>query len=544
MIAAGVVIGAAGIGVGGWLAWSAYFGTGPQPAEALPASTLGYLSIDLDPSGKQKLAALDTLRKFPSLAEELDIESRDDVRRVIFDEAQGEGACPDLDYADDIEPWLGDRFAVAAVEVDDEVAPVLVVQVSDRDAAVTGLEALRDCAGTDVGDLTGMSSSSADGVGGFAVTAEWALIAETEEIAEDVAARAESNSLADDDDFRRWTDEVGDPGFITGYAAPAAGRLFADMFGGLGTAAMWSDTPDCSFFDDSGLPSEPGDDGPASCDEEWAAFESDMQAQVDETEDMMRETLADFGGAAMSLRFDGDGVSLEFASGTQGALPQLPDNDAGGKAVEELPEGTALAVGVGFADGWLDTVLGQVDDVFGDDLIGEFEALTGLSVPSDVETLLGSSVAVSIGSPDEIVDLFVGESSGDLPLAVRITGDAEEITPLLDELLDRPDVAAELGSDFGYVADDDVVVVGFDGYRETLLEKGTLGRTDTYRAVVPDSDRASSVVFVDFSVDDWLVKLVESEGDVAEDVDALEALGITSWAEDDVAHVAVTPAPA
>src|SRR5690349_6472483 len=63
-----VVVGAvAAVGVAGasWAALS-FFSTGPQPAEALPASTIGYLSVDLDPSGGQKIEALRTLQKFPA----------------------------------------------------------------------------------------------------------------------------------------------------------------------------------------------------------------------------------------------------------------------------------------------------------------------------------------------------------------------------------------------------------------------------------------------------------------------------------------------
>src|SRR5204862_376219 len=56
------------VGVGAWAA-AQYFNTGAQPAEALPASTVGYASIDLDPSGAQKIEALRTLNKFPAFKE-------------------------------------------------------------------------------------------------------------------------------------------------------------------------------------------------------------------------------------------------------------------------------------------------------------------------------------------------------------------------------------------------------------------------------------------------------------------------------------------
>ena len=48
-------------------------------------------------------------------------------------------------------------------------------------------------------------------------------------------AETKKGSLADDDDFKHWTDEAGDPGVVTLYAGPAAGDYLADhadsMFG-------------------------------------------------------------------------------------------------------------------------------------------------------------------------------------------------------------------------------------------------------------------------------------------------------------------------
>ena len=107
---AAIVGGVALLGAGAWAAWS-FFATGPQPAEALPDSTIAYASIDLDPSGGQKIEALRTLKKFPAFEDEVGLDTDDDVRQWIFDKIQDSGGCPDLDYTDDIDNWLGDRFA-------------------------------------------------------------------------------------------------------------------------------------------------------------------------------------------------------------------------------------------------------------------------------------------------------------------------------------------------------------------------------------------------------------------------------------------------
>ena len=124
-----------------------FFSTGEQPAAALPAGTLAYVGIDLDPSGGQKIEALRMLNKFPAFKDELGLDTDDDLRKALFDEIQGgEDACANLEYARDVESWLGNRAGVGTVDAEPTV--VFVVQVSDADAAAAGLEKLRTASPT------------------------------------------------------------------------------------------------------------------------------------------------------------------------------------------------------------------------------------------------------------------------------------------------------------------------------------------------------------------------------------------------------------
>ena len=126
LLVGGGVAALALLGVGAWAAVS-FFATGAQPAEALR-----------------------TLNKFPAFEDEVGIDTDDDIRQAIFEEIEDGLDCAGLDYGDDIEPWLGDRAAVAAVDTGgDEPAPVFVLQVKDADAADKGLAAISDCAGED-----------------------------------------------------------------------------------------------------------------------------------------------------------------------------------------------------------------------------------------------------------------------------------------------------------------------------------------------------------------------------------------------------------
>ena len=130
-------------------------------------------------------------------------------------------ACDGLDYASQIEPWLGDRAAIAAVDLGKEQpVPVAVLQVKDGDAASDGLTRIRECAGEEVG--------------GWTITGEWAVVAETEALADEVVAETEKATLAEDETYQRWTGEVGEAGVLNLYAAPAAGDYLADNMDGLG----------------------------------------------------------------------------------------------------------------------------------------------------------------------------------------------------------------------------------------------------------------------------------------------------------------------
>ena len=68
------------------------------------------------PGGAQKIDALRTLNKFPAFKDELDVDSR---RRHPPEVSSRSSTCPRVCRIvddEDIEPWLGERLAVAAVD--------------------------------------------------------------------------------------------------------------------------------------------------------------------------------------------------------------------------------------------------------------------------------------------------------------------------------------------------------------------------------------------------------------------------------------------
>ena len=484
VVAAAAVATVAAVGAGAYGVVQVMAG-GSSPASAVPADALGYVSLDLDPSAAQKIEAVRIMRKFPALRDELRISSRDDLRRAIVREIQRDGDCPDLDYADDVEPWIGDRVAVAGVpgSRSGQVLPLVALQVSDQDAARTGVRALARCSGDD-GDQVAFASSG-----------DYLLLSEKQADVDAMAEDAESASLEDDGDFTTWMGRTGESGIVTMYASKAAASAVVDASE---TAA--------------------GSTGSARSRQLAAAVRG-------------------FEGAAGVIRFDDGAVEAEFAAKGLGEGLGGIDGERG-PDVTTLPGSTAVALSVALQDGWLDDSMTGFRSTFGDgfdDAMAQAEQQTGLQLPEDVETLLGEGVSISVDSSADLEAIAKAPDPASIPAGVRITGDAAKITAVIDKLK----AAAGPRSDVVVVRSrGDLVAVGTDrGYVDSLLQDGDLGDSAAFREVVPEAGRASGVFFVDFDAGGWSERLADlgSDGDasVRENVKPLDALGVSSWEDDD-----------
>lgn len=583
LIGGGAVVGLAAVGAGGYFAWSAYFATGPQPAEALPDSTVGYVSVDLDPSGKQKIEALKTLKKFPAFNDNVNLNSDDDLREKFFNMLQdSEGVCPDISFEDDIDPWLGDRFGFAGVDLDggdatEGVVGVGVVQLDDADKAEEGLKKLREClvvggsssatpddeydstpdsdSGTTNADQAALvdEGESADAFG-WSVQGDWVVLAETDDIAKQVTDAAKENPLSDDYDYQKWTEAAGDPGILTAYAAPEAGPLLAlaaEDAGSLGSDLA------CGL-EGSATPVEPADPAPTSPYPTPDSPESsgypdypdysedpcDALPPSTPSTDALADLLKDFDGAALTVRFDDGGVEVESVSSVDYlGLEKLYDNDHGDDVVSTLPDDTAIALGVGFESGWAQQLLDFVKKNSGagadlDQALQQLEDESGLSLPEDLETLTGESLAVALGGDFDPASIegMDGTDTGSLPIGVKIKGDPDKITEIIDRLLADADLPADAKDQVNYKVDGDYVVVSFSPeYAEQLLDGGKLGDTDAYQSVIEDSGDANGVFFVNFNAD-WLQSLAEEDPEAKANLDPLSAVGMTGWVDDGIVH--------
>jgi hypothetical protein len=237
IIAAAAVVVVAVLGGGAYAAYSFLNGGGPQPEDVLPASTVAVVSVDLDPSAGQKIAAIKSIRRFPTLKKSLGLEADDDLREYIFDKIIDEGDCKNLTFDKDIKPWLGKRAAFAGVDLgDDTPAPALALQISDPDKAKAGFEAVVKC-----GDPQGFA---------FVVGDDYLIASDTTRHAQEILDLGKKHPLADDAAYQKWTGEAGDAGVLNFYVAKRAARYAVDLLDQLSQGFTRSLTGDDSTDSD------------------------------------------------------------------------------------------------------------------------------------------------------------------------------------------------------------------------------------------------------------------------------------------------------
>ena len=516
LIALGAVVAGGAVIAGGAWAATSFFATGSQPAQALPDSTIAYVSVDLDPSGGQKIEAIKTLRKFPGFTDKINLQTDDDLRERLFEEITKSGECEGLDYAADVKPWLGSRAAVAAVDLgEDQPAPVGVIQVTDAGKAEDGVAKLIEtCGGTAQG---GSDAGAGTDVGGWVVDGDWMVLAETKEIAQQVVDAAAGSTLADDASYAQWTGEAGADGFMSFYVAKAAAKYLDDA---AGMGSMFGAMSPMGAMGMTGAQSsETGGEVPP-----------ELQQMID-----------DFDGAAATVRFNDGSVEVEYAmSNYQKDMTKFLDSKEGVDLVAGLPEDTVAALGFSLDKGWAQAVLDYVKSTAPDqsdsidEQLAQFENETGLAFPEDVETLLGEGMTISLGSGID-PDAIANGGPGEIPAGIRIKGDPAAIQAVLDKIAAQagPDVAPYLQ----VTGSDDVAVLALqDDYRSTLESGGDLGGTDDYSKVVAGDD-AQTVLYVNFDADDdWLVRVTKDMPEVSKNVEPLSAFGISGWVAGDVIH--------
>ncbi|MET0931484.1 MAG: hypothetical protein ABWX74_18330 [Aeromicrobium sp.] len=552
-IAAALVLGG---GYGAYAVYDTLDGGGAQPHDVLPASSDFYVRLDLDPSASQKIDLFKLIRKVPDLADEAGITSdKQDLRKLVFTDILA-SECDDLDYAKDVEPWLGDRIGVGG-DIEDEKF-VIAVQTTDEAASRAGIKQLFECADDDYGIAY---------LDGYAI-----LAPEQDDVDAAVSATAKG-SLGDNEKFAADFDELGNQGIASAWVDLEAVAKNSDVAEALGDEAD-------ELTKLGSVATALRADG--------SAIELAVLSGSGEGSDAKAVNLADLPAdtvAALSIAGVGDQVTegfdsfveefdQEFANeladfpptqdpelltpDAEPADPSTPDEDFGttdGTAdtvATTTPEPTIPTIPVptvspddlgldddfDFDDSDLDELEPLPADDFGlgidsaQDFIDQIEQETGFKLPEDLATLFGDSLTLAIGSDnlETIPSLSGAEDFAELDVALALTSDKAAALDLVERI-------AQLASDAGIPlvaspTDDGAVLATNQGAADAIAKPdGKLGDEKAFQSVIPDGDSAQGGFYLDIGT--ILDKVLEADPpadvrDGIESASALSAVGVSS----------------
>ena len=436
------LVGAAGVLVlalvgGVTYAVGALSGGGSQPADALPSGAFAAVTLDLDPSAGQKLDGFRFLRKFPALRDK--VPANGDVREVMFDAVADDAGWGKVDFDSEVAPWLGKRIGVAMYpptsSTDGFRQPTIAValQVSDQDAAETGLDRLAVA-----------SARNGTPRPGWAFSGDYAVLAETQAIADRMVRDAESASLASD------------PHFATDVAAAEDGILLAWADMGAAGKALGAD----SLFA-----------GPTS--------------------GLLGGAAGASGRSTLVARFDGPDVFEVVGRATDATTAGWSSHPVTGLA--ELPASSVLAFGLADGNTLVPKAYDSMRQSFGkqgqdlDDAVASLEHDYGIRVPDDIAVLLGDNLVVALD----------GTKSDAIEVGARVSTDVAKAQAVLDKV---EAALRDTGGDFPVVrreAGGDLVIASTDRQAGKLAASGTLGQVPAFQRALPDLGDADVAVWVD-----------------------------------------------
>lgn len=165
------------------------------PAVVVPASAPVYVDVTLRPEGEAKASAEAALGTILGEGE-----PGAEVIALIEEQAQREGE--DFDYAEDVGPWLGERFAVYLTKIgdDDESEGGFIFETSDPDAALDFVNSHEDGDPGEEKEYEGVEYTIDEDGDAFGLIDEF-LVGGDESAFKAAVDTVEGDSLAESDEF-------------------------------------------------------------------------------------------------------------------------------------------------------------------------------------------------------------------------------------------------------------------------------------------------------------------------------------------------------
>jgi hypothetical protein len=379
------VLGVAAIAVAGTLAYQTFFGSAEDDAVRLvPVDAVAYGSVFLDPSTNQKRAIGDLLEKFPQAP------NADEARSKLVELLDRGLAEIDMNFEDDIDPWLGDQIAGWAQLPDDlglqsgssapasaDTTPAAFMIASDDDEAA--LEFIETASANSEHELSDKSYEGADYMvnkadGSAAGMVDGFLVIGTEmgfKAVVDVSSG--EDSLSDSETFTDATDELTEDRLATFYFDGAAFVDALEKGGGAPPGA----------FESGGFGLFGGSLSPTA----GALFVESDKVVVETTSE------------------PGDDEGEELPEISDGLLPDLPGDSWGAFGLSDLGDTLELTY-----DGLIESF--AAGGMSPEDLDAQFEAQTGLDLREDLLSWMGDAgLFVSGTDPMSVGGGLVIESS-------------------------------------------------------------------------------------------------------------------------------------
>jgi hypothetical protein len=187
------------VGGGAVAAYQVLNGGGTQPDQVVPADTMAFAKLDLNPSASQKIAAARFLHRIPKLGS--GFVGSGDWRQAMFQALASDGSIPSgVNYDRDVKSWLGKRAAVAVLPTlkDGDPEVLLVFQSTDDAKARAGIARF----GSD---------------NGVSFYRGYAVVAETQQIADQAVNSAKAANLSGSTHYQADLKQLGSLGVASGW---------------------------------------------------------------------------------------------------------------------------------------------------------------------------------------------------------------------------------------------------------------------------------------------------------------------------------------
>jgi hypothetical protein len=341
-----IVVVAIILGGGGFTAYKLLASKGGQPDKWAPANSIAYIKVDLDPSASAKVAAWQFERKFPDAPK---IASADQLKDGLLQSVFADDSDEPIDYNTDIKPWLGDRLAIAVYpDANGKPTFVVIVEVKDAGKARAGIDKLN-------------AQSGADDRVAYSIQGDYAILGQDQATVDDAVAAARKSNITSNSHFNS-----------------DLGQLKGDR-----VVTAWWDLGATIKAISTALPAE-------------------AQGLLSSGSLTGLPDVSDLGRMVMGVRVESSDVELEgrvLGSKTTDASKAFANGDAMG-TLGDLPGGTVMGVALANPEQLIKSELASLSSgLLGTSLKSELDqagAELGITLPDDVENLLGSGFAAGI----------------------------------------------------------------------------------------------------------------------------------------------------